>query len=81
MVAASLHESQKIVVCNVMTVDGELGNGHFVGGELVVPAKFLFVRIVNAKRGASCRDFNEARLHAWSFPGHFLRRTSLFARG
>src|SRR5690242_549255 len=81
LVAAGLYETQEIVVGDVVAIHGELGNSHLVSGELVVPAKFLIARVVNARRGVPCRNFNEAGLHARSFPRDFLRVTNLFAGG
>src|SRR5215467_1548825 len=46
LVTPSLHKPQKVVVRNVMAIDGELRNGDFVSGKFVVPAKLLIVRIV-----------------------------------
>ena len=95
IVTTGLNKSQKIVVGYVVAVDGELRNGYFVGGEFVVPAKFqniflcrlflchlifVFIRMLNSERGASCGNFHEAGLHARRFPRHFFRATNLFFR-
>src|SRR5229473_838268 len=77
LVTARLYEPQKIVICHVVVVDGELIHCNFMRAEFVVPPKSIGLQALQSQCCGPRRYLHQVRFRSQRFPRRPLRTANL----